>query len=169
MMAGFGLLWWLAGTGGLSAGVSPVLMGLGAVAAVVLFVASARRLNRTGEQEMFQRTGRVFMLVNLGQVAGIFVVVAVANLLDAQTWIPPMITVVVGIHFLPLAKAFGMPEFRWIAWIFVAVAVLGACLAAIGLPLPVTLGTVGIACALVLWGYVGWLLRIGPATAAGDR
>lgn len=48
------------------------------------------------------------------------------DLLDRPDAVLPWVVLVVGAHFLPFARAFGLPVFRWLAASLVAVAIVGA-------------------------------------------
>jgi hypothetical protein len=41
----------------------------------------------------------------------------------------PWVALIVGVHFLPFANAFGVPEFRLLAWVMITFAAVGALLA----------------------------------------
>lgn len=43
----------------------------------------------------------------------------------------PWVALVVGLHFLPFARAFGTPMFRWLGWALIALGVVGGLAAAL--------------------------------------
>lgn len=158
VMTGFGTLWWLAG-----AMVLPQDVNLGAAVAgvaigVTLIAVVWRRLSAEGEQARFERNARAFTVVNIGQGVGIALVIVVANVLDAAAWIPALIAIVVGVHFLPLARLFAAPEYRWVAALLIATGLAGGLMAGAGSADDTVLRVVGLACAVVLWGSVVWTL-----------
>lgn len=157
----FGLGWLLAGVGHLGGTATGVAGMLGLVIALSLVLA-ARRLSqaRAGGvgQPLSPLKRRQFGQVNAAQW---FLIAAIATGCvagGARGLIMPLVAVVVGLHFLPLARVFG--DLR--------LAVPGAILTAIGLAgllartanaSPGTVFTlVGVGCALTLWSTAAWSL-----------
>jgi hypothetical protein len=111
-LSGFGALWLLLGFApreGLSPlTVAAVLVGLGALVAGA--VALRRRAavlppSTLGPEEQ-RRIGRTFGLVNAVQWAAIIAIAVVLGRLHLDAYIPAAVTVVVGLHFFPLARLF---------------------------------------------------------------
>ncbi|WP_235736846.1 hypothetical protein [Nocardioides alcanivorans] len=50
----------------------------------------------------------------------------ITNVFSKPTVVLPWVVFVVGAHFLPFARAFQLPVFRWLAVSLIAVAVIGA-------------------------------------------
>ncbi|MDN5750831.1 MAG: hypothetical protein L0H64_20375, partial [Pseudonocardia sp.] len=98
---GFGLVYVLVNAGALGTPVGPVLQIAGVVAFVVLMllVFRGRGAQGPGERPDF---GRRYWLVVLGEVVAIVVGAQVLNTLG----LPPLpwVTIVVGLHLLPLAR-----------------------------------------------------------------
>ncbi|WP_433544194.1 hypothetical protein ACQPZG_03115 (plasmid) [Streptomyces sp. CA-294286] len=154
----FGTLWWLVGALVLDGGVRTAALLAGAVAAVSLLVLAARRLDGTGGREAYERGARTFMWSNVGQGAGIAVVVVVGNLTGASSWIPALIAVVVGVHFFPLARPFGRPEYRWTGALLLCVGAVCCAVALAGAPQSTVQTAAGLGCAGVLWATTAWYL-----------
>lgn len=159
VMAGFGTLWWLFGTAGMPGGWVAVTVGGGLIIGIVLFVLALRQLSGVGEQAGFEpNVRRHFMLINLGQAAGIALVITVANLAGEPAWIPALIATVVGVHFLPLARLFRWPQHWWIAGFMITMGVTGFALALSGTDLNTVLVVVCPGCAGILWASAAWLI-----------
>jgi hypothetical protein len=71
-----------------------------------------RRLPKIGHEETPEKKQmmRVFMIVNVVQWVGIFGVVNLLGKLHLNAWIVPAIVLIVGAHFLPLARIFHAPQ-----------------------------------------------------------
>lgn len=95
--------------------------------------------------------------VNMWQWLAIGAAVLLLNVLHKPTYIPYAVVVIVGLHFLPLAKALNCPEY------FVS----GLCMAAVGLlACGATLGGHDASMAtavtgLLLWGTTLAVIRVG--------
>jgi hypothetical protein len=115
-LSGFGVLWLLLGFAAREwlspLTVAAVLVGLGALVAGA--VALRRRAavlppSTLGPEER-RRIGRTFGLVNAVQWAAIIAVAVVLGRLHLDAYIPAAVTVVVGVHFFPLARLFRFPQ-----------------------------------------------------------
>ena len=71
---------------------------------------------------------RTYGLAVLAEVVAILGGAVVFNLLDLARLVLPWVVIVVGLHFLPFATAFAAPQFRPLAWILIAVGVIGGIL-----------------------------------------
>lgn len=107
----FGALW-LAGWA-INSRASPVtgiVIGVLALVLTALAVATYRRhapaLAAAPMTEQGARAKRVFNLVNAGQWLLIAVLAMGLNRLGLAIWVIPMIIIVIGLHFLPLAYVF---------------------------------------------------------------
>ena len=159
VMAGFGTLWWLAGAGPVGGVPGSAALALGVVIGLTLAVNAARRLSAHGEQERFERNARQFAMINVIQALGIAATIVVADRIGATAWIPAVIAIAVGVHFLPLARLFAAPEYRWTGALMIGVGVVGAALALAGVAASVVLTVVGLSTAVTLWASVVWVVR----------
>jgi len=108
----FGALWF-AGACVLAGAARSWLLGLIGAAALALFLVSYRvfrhnraALRKQGDSPQGRRIRRAFALVNAMQwVAALAVVNILANI-GLSAWVVPSIILIVGLHFLPLARLF---------------------------------------------------------------
>ena len=111
-LTGFGTLWLLNGVpnGKLPQTVFGIaLAGVAAslLAAGFLILQRARRLpNAPLDQAKRTRMKRVFRTVNLVQWLAIFAAILLLNLLHHAAYIVPAASIIVGLHFYPLARLF---------------------------------------------------------------
>lgn len=164
VMTVFGTVWWLSGATALGGLPGPVAAAGGLVAGGALFTLALRRLNGVGEREMYERGARRFRVVNLTQVAAIVAVIVGANRAGAPAWIPGLIAVVVGAHFLPLAPLFRMPVYRWTGGLLIGAGLAGCGIALAGGAAGTTRAVVCLACAAVLWAVTARLVRAGAVS-----
>jgi hypothetical protein len=83
-----------------------------AVAAAVLVIKAAARLPKDKvSAEAAPSMRRWFIIVFVVEVALILVVAAVCGATRRVEYIVPLVLVVVGVHFLPLARLFGVPRY----------------------------------------------------------
>jgi hypothetical protein len=160
VMTVFGTAWAVAGVSGAASDVPLRVVGyvVVVVLAALVFRTALRwhahpdparihpRPDRPGDPR------RTFVLVNVAQVVLILAAVIVLGRLGIREFIAPVVAVVVGLHFLPLARAFAVPLYRPTGLALVAVGVLGAVLAGLGAAVAVVLAVVGLCAALTLWG-----------------
>jgi hypothetical protein len=114
ILAPIGVVWGLVGASGLPAGPAwglRIAAALLAVGAVVLAVRPAPAGRAPRERHLPERWWRTVGLVNAGQFVGIALVVAVCVVLGYPELVPPLVCLVVGLHFLPLARLFDQPEY----------------------------------------------------------
>ncbi|HET6698323.1 MAG TPA: hypothetical protein VFG88_04485 [Nocardioidaceae bacterium] len=95
-------------------------------------------------QQRYNRIG----LIQFGAIA---VVVVASIALDAAQLIAPLVCVVVGVHFLPLATLFVQPLFRWSGIALVVVGAVGVALALGESGGEAARLVVGLGAAVVLW------------------
>jgi len=115
-LSAFGALWLILGLAARSwlsawTGVA-VALGLAVLAGSALGLSRrARTLPPTSlPPEEQRRIGRVFARVNAVQWVAIFAVAFVLGRLHLDAYIPAAVTLVVGLHFFPLARAFRNPQ-----------------------------------------------------------
>ncbi|WP_051718085.1 hypothetical protein [Streptomyces megasporus] len=165
IMTVFGTVWWLSGATALSGAPGTAAVAGGAAAGAALLVLALRRLNGVGEQEAYERAARRFGVVNLIQAIAVAAVIVVAVRAGEPAWIPGLIAVVVGAHFLPLAPLFAMPEYRWAGVLLICAGLAGCGAALAGAGTDTVRALVCPACAVVLWGVVARFLRAGGAAS----
>ncbi|MEU9480704.1 hypothetical protein [Streptomyces sp. NPDC048191] len=158
VMATLAVLWWLSGAIALGGTVGVAVAVAGPVLGAVFFRLAARRLPGHGEQELYASAAGRFRTTNLVQAGAIAAVIALGNVTGERGWIPGLIAVVVGLHFLPLAGPFARPEYRWVGGLMAALGAAGCGLAVAGAPVSRVLAVVGLGSAAVLWASVVWLL-----------
>lgn len=129
----FAVLWALVAASGLpSAAGWTVRAGALAVTGGILASAlSSRPLHERVRRQppgWYRRVG----LVNGIQFAVIIAVLLVCVVADAPELVAPLIALVVGLHFLPLAGLFDQPQYRWTAAGLVGAAVLALGILALG-------------------------------------
>jgi len=115
-LSGFGGLWFLLGLAASQRLSLPTACALaaGLVALVAGTVLLRRRsaalpASRLGPEEQRQ-AGRTFGRVNAAQWAAIVLIAVVLGRLHLDAYTPAAVTVVVGLHFFPLARLFRSPQ-----------------------------------------------------------
>ena len=162
-MVVFGLAWALAATVGLPPGARIAAWAAALVLAVV--VAGAALRSRPARTVRRGRTtanpGRDFGWVNLAQT--LLIVVAVVGLVRAghPVLIAPVTCAVVGLHFLPLARIFGIVLYLWTGALLIVVAAIGFFLVAGGVSTGAGLAAIGLPAAVILWATSLQLPRYG--------
>lgn len=71
-----------------------------------------------------EKANALFHWINAGQWILILIVANVLNNIGLQAWILPMATLVIGAHFLPLARLFGSRRHFWLGGLMMAWALL---------------------------------------------
>ncbi|WP_256107669.1 hypothetical protein [Streptomyces sp. ODS05-4] len=160
----FGLGWLLLGVAALPGPARWVAVGAGAVVALVLMLAARRRLPASAGGPLPPLRRRRFGQVNAVQwllIAGIAVGCGRGGVPEL---IPPLVALVVGLHFVPLAAVFEQPRLRTAAALLCAVAAAGLVVLAFGGSATQVRTLVGSGCALTLWAMAAWTVR-GPRAA----
>ncbi len=152
VMSGFGSLWLAAGlrsagfSGWFAVAMAAILCGsLWAAVAVLL-----RRLplpQATGTHDPAERErSRRFAAINVMEGLAIFLTVNVLGWLHLAAWTAPAVALIVGLHFLPLARLFAVR-----AHLVTGAAVMACALAAPLLPAEVRVTAVCLGAGLILW------------------
>lgn len=159
----FAVLWGFVAASGLAEMAWPARWASLAVTAAVLALA-LRPGMAADERPRAQPAGwhRRVGLVNGGQFAVIALVVVGALALDAPQVVAPAVALVVGAHFVPLAREFDQPEYRWTAAGLCAGGLAGLALLAVGAPFATVRVVVGAVAVLTLEGTA---LRLALATS----
>lgn len=154
VLALFAVLWAAVAASGLPAALGwPVRIGA-VVVAVAIIAATYRR--RPGAVPERVRTlprdwRRSVGIVNGAQFAVIALVVVVGLTTGVPQIVPPLVALVVGLHFLPLARLFDQPQYTFTAAGLCLAAVLGGLVLLVGPSLEVSRVVVGGVAALTLW------------------
>jgi len=115
-LSGFGGLWFLLGLAASQRLSLPTACALAAglvalVAGTVLLRRRSAALPPTRlDPEEQRRAGRTFGRVNAAQWAAIVLIAVVLGRLHLDAYTPAAVTVVVGLHFFPLARLFRSPQ-----------------------------------------------------------
>lgn len=154
----FGVGWLMLGIGHFGGTFVAVGLPLGLLVALGLMLGAKRRLGDAvgGPPEPHQR--KRFAQVNAAQWVLIGVVAVAFGTTGHPVLIPPLVAVIVGAHFLPLARAFAQPRMRVTAALLIAVGLVGAALTAVPAAQNVVPTVVGLGCALTLWGTAAWTI-----------
>lgn len=135
----------------------------------VAMIRHARRVSRaTGVSSCAPRgMRRRFWLVLAGEIVALNVAAYLLASQHALQYLPPAVAVVVGLHFLPLAKLFRAPHFFGTAVVMTLAGALAAVAVASGSSAIIVDGLAELACALALWatGFFSWF-RVHRALAA---
>ncbi|WP_244200627.1 hypothetical protein [Micromonospora arborensis] len=151
----YGLLWLIVGVTGLPVpnGVR-LALDLAAVVGAGALLVTCRRLQARGParvRRVHPHSMRWFHLVNLAQTA--LILAAVFGLVRAGS--PGLIVVavclVVGLHFLPLARIFDVPGYWWTGALLILVAAAGATAYELGTGNETVRAVVGLPAAVALW------------------
>ncbi len=112
-MSIFGTIWLVLAA--LFSGRANALVLIPLAAGAILITGAGRRLRRMtapdGASADSARVWRSFMVINIAQYAAMAVAIIGANLAGRQDLIPLLISVVVALHFLPLARLFQRPVY----------------------------------------------------------
>ncbi|NEB13399.1 hypothetical protein G3I32_31955 [Streptomyces coelicoflavus] len=162
----FGLGWWLLATSAADGTARLVEVVAGCAVTVGVMLAARRFLPASAGGPFPADRRRRFNQVNGLQWLLIVVIAVVCARAGTPVLVPPLVAIVVGVHFLPLATVFEQPRLRVPAALLV---VAGAA----GLAVWLTDGSdetvrlvVGVVSALSLWGLAVWTVA-GAASRAG--
>ncbi|WP_447764700.1 hypothetical protein [Sphingopyxis panaciterrae] len=144
VLSGFAALWGLAGI--LSLQWSPALVAI-PFALSALFVIAARRLPATaGGGPSSSRLWRLILTWDLVELAAIILVVHLLVRFGVGWATTPAIAIIVGLHFIPLARAIPFSGYYW-----TAAGVTAAGVIALFLPPPLHIAVATFGSAVALW------------------
>ncbi|BCJ48236.1 hypothetical protein GCM10010168_25960 [Actinoplanes ianthinogenes] len=156
VMTGFGLFWAILAATGVSPAAAAIGLAVPAVATAiaVLVVAlrwAAESVARGTTRRVAEHSRQVFTLVNVGQA--VLILIAVFGLVRAghPGLIPAAVCLVVGLHFLPLARVFDVRTYLATGALLIAVAVVGAVVYAAASDDALVRVVVGLPAAIALW------------------
>ncbi|GGD79252.1 DUF7010 family protein [Paenibacillus nasutitermitis] len=181
-MAFFGTLWAYTGVMGLQGwGGVPLLLVAAVTIGIALFIggvslirASRGLKNQVSSADLNSRksTRFWFNIISAAQGLAIVITIVVCNATRHPELIPLIITIIVGVHFLPLAHLFQVRLYYFTG----ALLCLLAIITLLFVPEKVTLGehqidafmsVVGLGSALILWGTSLAILLIGKRLLSG--
>ncbi|MFE7313510.1 hypothetical protein ACFU7T_10425 [Streptomyces sp. NPDC057555] len=162
----FGLGWWLLGTSAFAGATRLILIVAGCAGALALHVTARRFLPAPEGDSLPADRRRRFRQVNVVQWLLIAVVVMGCVSAGVPVLVPPLVAVVVGLHFLPLVAVFEQPRFQVPAALLVAAGAAGGAVWLAGGPDDAVRLVVGCLCALSLWGVGTWAVA-GAASVVG--
>ena len=98
------------------------LVGATLMAFAVTAVRRGRKMMRAqaaSRGEFWRKRRKPFGIVTVLEVVGCIIVVALANEFGRPDWIAVGISLVVGLHFLPLGRIFGFASYYWVGTLIV--------------------------------------------------
>ncbi len=156
--------------GSLVAPIAAVAVAAGLIAAGVSVIRGSRRLAApdAGQRVASKRSWRLFWLNFVGEIVLLNLAVWLLGRLGGLSYLVPVISIVVGLHFLPMARFFNNPAFTWTAGLMIAVALV-VIVTLHTAPNPGAAGLEAAANALILWGTAatGWLAMRRTLTKPG--
>jgi hypothetical protein len=150
----FALVWAFAGASGLAWSAAALAVEIVAVPLTAVAIFLAYRKGAAPSPRTVSLPGnwaRAVGIVNIVEVVAVFAVIAASNASGRPEFIPAAIALVVGLHFIPLARFYDQWQYKGTAVLLSVVAALGFALIAAGLPGESVRAVVGTACAVVLW------------------
>ncbi|SCF00057.1 hypothetical protein [Micromonospora mirobrigensis] len=151
----YGLAWLVAGVTGLPVptGVRLALSLVGVVTAGAVLIAGGRlRARGPGRSRRVRpHSMRWFHLVNVAQTVAILVAVLALLRAGAPGLIVVAVCLVVGAHFLPLARIFDVPGYWWTGGLLILVAAAGAAAYGYGATNATVRSAIGLPAAVILW------------------
>ncbi|MEU9217646.1 hypothetical protein AB0D47_14025 [Streptomyces sp. NPDC048376] len=169
-LALFGLGWWLLATSAFDGTARLVEVVAGGAVTVGLMLAARRLLpSSTGGPFPADRRRRFHQINGLQWllIAAIAVVCARAG---TPVLVPPLVAIVVGLHFLPLAAVFEQPRLRVPAALLVAAGASGLVVWLTDGPDETVRLVVGLVSALSLWGTAVWTVTgAAPSDESDDE
>lgn len=170
----FGSIWLAAADYQSFGGTLTALVGLLAIAAcaigLVVWARATFKAGRPGDAATARdpatakRLRRRFMLINATQWIAVGLAVPLLNVFAHAEWIAPAVILIVGLHFIPLARLFGYRGYYVTAGALVLVAVLAIASGA-ERHVALTLFATG----AILWATTVALLRALQLDADGQR
>lgn len=153
VLSAFAAIWWVIGAAQSGRG-SPITYAVGIGISGLIVVLDWRRGGRPAPREERKRRGRILGMASAVEGAAIFAAVIVLAKLGRRDLIAPAVAIIVGVHFLPIARWLPAPIYYLTAAMLIAIGMAGA-----GVPdLPVRVMTIGFGAATVLWLSCGVIL-----------
>lgn len=153
ILALFAGLWAAVGASGLPPDLAAGARIAGAAISGTVILVAFRPGEAPAERRRHQPVGwyRRVGLVNLVQAGAIAVVVLGFIASGVPQLVPPVVCVIVGLHFFPLARLFDQPQYVWTAAGACAAGVAGLLALMLGAGLETSRMLVGLGAAATLW------------------
>ncbi|MER6678765.1 hypothetical protein [Streptomyces sp. NPDC000983] len=164
-LALFGLGWWLLATSAFGGTARLVEVVVGCAVTLALMLAAHRLLPPSAGGPFPADRRRRFNQINALQWLLIIAIAVVCARAGTPVLIPPLVAIVVGLHFLPLAAVFEQPRLRVPAVLLVVAGASGIAVWLANGPDEAVRLVVGGISALCLWGMALWTVT-GVASAA---
>ncbi|MFD8078787.1 hypothetical protein ACFV3E_39800 [Streptomyces sp. NPDC059718] len=164
-LALFGLGWWLLATSAFDGTARLVEVVVGCTVTLGLMLAARRFLPSSAGGPFPADRRRRFNQINGLQWLLIVAIAVVCARAGVPVLIPPLVAIVVGLHFLPLASVFEQPRLRVPAALLIAAGASGMAVWLTNGPDKTVRLVVGLISALCLWGMAIWTVT-GAASAA---
>ncbi|MEV6592371.1 hypothetical protein [Streptomyces acidicola] len=164
-LALFGLGWWLLATSAFDGLARLVEVVVGCAVTLGLMLAARRFLPSSAGGPFPADRRRRFNQINGLQWLLIVAIAVVCARAAMPVLIPPLVAIVVGLHFLPLAAVFEQPRLRVPAALLIAAGASGMAVWLTNGPDKTVRLVVGLISALCLWGMAIWTVT-GAASAA---
>ncbi|MFJ6247453.1 MULTISPECIES: hypothetical protein [unclassified Streptomyces] len=161
----FGLGWWLLATSASDGTARLVEVVIGCAIALALMLAARRFLPSSAGGPFPTDRRRRFNQINGLQWLLIVLIAAVCARAGLPVLIPPLVAMVVGLHFLPLAAVFEQPRLRVPAALLIVAGASGTAVWFTNGSDEAVRFVVGATSALCLWGMATWVVT-GAASAA---
>ncbi len=153
-----GVLFVVLNAGPLGSPTSTVLRVVGVVAfALVVWFSVLRPASHRPGPSPSRTALRTYGFCVVGEVVAIVLGAQVlVRLLHSPELVLPWVVLVVGVHFVPFARAFRVPLFAVLGWTLIAVAVVGGVLTvALGAAAAVPAALTGVVAGFVLLAFAG--------------
>jgi hypothetical protein len=157
IMAVFAALWWILGTRAAHQGSLPMYAAAVVISSVIIVIGLRLTGRESGASEERKHRGRVVGIASGAEVLAIFVAVNVLTNIGRSDLAAPLIALIVGLHFFPLARWLPAPLYYASG---VALVIIGAAGIAVS-DVNVRLFAVCVAAACVLWLTCGIVLCRG--------
>jgi hypothetical protein len=156
IMGIFAIIWWIAGLR--SAGYGPAVVWATPVLASLALGAAATRLRgATGTLDAVEeaRRNRLVMIWSAAEGVAIFIAINVLVNVGHRDAFVPVVALIVGAHFVPLARGLPAPTYFVTAAALIAVGLVGLAMPTLRERLTI----VSAAAAVILWITAGVVLR----------
>ncbi|MFB7287915.1 hypothetical protein [Actinacidiphila glaucinigra] len=163
-LALFGLGWWLLATSAFDGTARLIEVVAGCTVALGLMLAARRFLPPSAGGPFPADRRRRFNQINGFQWLLIVAIAVVCARVGMPVLVPPLVAIVVGLHFLPLAAVFEQPRLRVPAALLIAAGISGMAVWLTDSPDGTVRLVVGLIAALSLWGMAIWTVT-GAASA----
>ncbi|HUA82282.1 MAG TPA: hypothetical protein VMB85_00365 [Bryobacteraceae bacterium] len=153
VMSTFAAIWWMVGAAQLGRG-SVMMYAAGIVISGLMVALGWRRGGPPAAPEERKRRGRMVGIASTVEGVAILVAVNVLVKLGRRDLIAPAVAIIVGLHFLPLARWFPAPIYYLTGALLIAAGMAGTLVQ----DLPARILTVCLGAAAVLWFSCGVVL-----------